>query len=210
MLCFNNITGDKTLKGIANLIKLLPTGTGFAFQFLSALLTNNGHCNGVNKVLTSLLLIGCAFACSFSSFTDSYVGIDGKLYYGIVTKTGLWCFYDPNAKSIDLSSYKLKLGDFVHAFFSTFVFGIVAMLDKNTVECFYPAFLKYQATLLKVLPTIVGGMASVVFMLFPDHRNGIGYPPSKAAQSFASEDLHRDLLESGSQSFAQKEPLESS
>jgi ABC-type uncharacterized transport system permease subunit len=98
-------TAEKTLKGIANLIKLLPTGTGFLFQFLSALLTDNGHCNDLNKVLTSLLLIGCAFSCCFSSFTDSYVGVDGKLYYGIATKTGLWCFYDPNSKSLDLSRY---------------------------------------------------------------------------------------------------------
>lgn len=105
MLCFSKITGETTLKGIAALIKLLPTGTVFAFQFLSALLTNNGNCNDFNKVLTSLLLIGCAFSCCFSSFTDSYVGVDGKLYYGIATKTGLWCFYDPNAKSLDLSRY---------------------------------------------------------------------------------------------------------
>ncbi|XP_078171112.1 protein DMP2-like [Carex rostrata] len=202
MLCFNKITGEQTLKGIAALIKLLPTGTVFAFQFLSALLTNNGNCNDFNKVLTSLLLVGCAFSCCFSSFTDSYVGVDGKLYYGIATKTGLWCFYDPNAKSLDLSSYKLRTSDFVHAFFSTFIFGVVAMLDKNTVECFYPAFLQYQATLLKVLPTVVGGMTSAVFMLFPDHRHGIGYPPSKATQNFTQKDLHKDLLESGSQSFA--------
>lgn len=90
----------------------------------------------------------------------------------------------------------------MHAFFSTFVFGVVAMLDKNTVECFYPAFLQYQTTLLKVLPTVVGGMVSAVFMLFPDHRHGIGYPPSKATQNFTQKDLPKDLLESGSQSSA--------
>jgi Protein of unknown function (DUF679) len=103
-----------------------------------------------------------------------------------------------------IASYKLRTGDFVHAFFSTFVFAIVAMLDKNTVECFYPAFLNYQATLLKVLPTVVGGMASVVSMLFPDHRHGIGYPPSKTTKTFTQKDLEKDLLESGSESSAPK------
>jgi Protein of unknown function (DUF679) len=105
--------------------------------------------------------------------------------------------------SMKTASYKLRMGDFVHAFFTTFVFASVAMLDKNTVECFYPAFLNYQDTLLKVLPTVVGGMASTVFMLFPDHRHGIGYPPSKATKTFTQKDLEKDLLESGSESSAQ-------
>lgn len=41
--------GDRVFKGVGDLIKLLPSGTVFLFQFLSPLLTNNGQCHTVNK-----------------------------------------------------------------------------------------------------------------------------------------------------------------
>ncbi|KAE8670383.1 hypothetical protein F3Y22_tig00112159pilonHSYRG00377 [Hibiscus syriacus] len=118
---------DRTLTGLGNLIKLLPTGTVFVFQFLNPVLTNYGHCSPVNKVLTSILIALCGFSCAFSCFTDSYEDGDGRVHYGIAIVNGLW----PSSGSVGLSKYKLRVGDFVHVFFSVIVFAVLSLLDSN-------------------------------------------------------------------------------
>ncbi|XP_010938910.2 protein DMP2-like [Elaeis guineensis] len=170
--------GDRAFKGVADLMKLLPSGTVFLFQFLNPLLTNAGHCHTVNKYLSGALLAICGFSCCFSSFSDSYIGSDGKVYHGLVTKDGLWSFSDPNASSKVLSKYKLRYGDFVHAFLSLIVLAVIALLDGNIVSCFYPSFESEEKTLLMVLPTVVGGLASSAFMIFFNNRHGIGNAPT--------------------------------
>ncbi|XP_061367980.1 protein DMP2-like [Gastrolobium bilobum] len=167
-----------TLSAIGNLIKLLPTGTVFLFQFLNPVVTNSGHCNTTNKYLSAILLVVCGFSCVFSSFTDSYTGSDNQRHYGIVTTKGLWPSPASQSQSIDLSMYKLKFGDFVHAALSLFVFAVLGLLDTNTVLCFYPEFEKNQMSLLQVLPTAIGVFTGGVFMMFPNNRHGIGYPKS--------------------------------
>ncbi|XP_031252067.1 protein DMP2-like [Pistacia vera] len=181
----SNSISDKTFTGLGNLIKLLPTGTVFVFQFLNPVLTNNGNCSTVNKYLTSFLIGLCGLSCALSCFTDSYKGSDGKTHYGFVTTTGLWP--STNAGSVDLSKYKLRFGDFVHAFFSIIVFGVVSLLDSNTVECFYPSFESSEKILLMVLPPVIGVISGGVFMAFPNTRHGIGYPSSSSSDS-SSED----------------------
>ncbi|XP_057957160.1 protein DMP2-like [Malania oleifera] len=168
---------DMTFSGIGNLIKLLPTGTVFAFQFLNPVLSNNGQCHPVNKVLTSVLIGLCGLSCFFSSFTDSYTGSDGATHYGIVTTKGLWPSPD-SSESVDVSQYKLQVGDFVHALFSVVVFAAVSLLDSNTVDCFYPSFESTQKALMMSLPPVIGVVASAVFAVFPCRRHGIGYPSS--------------------------------
>ncbi|GKV39094.1 hypothetical protein SLEP1_g46908 [Rubroshorea leprosula] len=169
---------NKTLSGVGNLIKLLPTGTVFLFQFLNPIVTNNGDCQtGIYKPLTVILLAVCAFSCAFACFTDSYKGSDGLTHYGMVTKNGLWP--SPSSEHVNLSSYKLRFRDFVHAYFTVKVFAVVALLDGNTVHCFYPAEQKStEKILLKVLPPAIGTISGAVFMLFPNKRHGIGYPSS--------------------------------
>ena len=167
---------DKTLSGLGNLIKVLPTGTVFLYQFLNHVVSNNGDCKTINKYLTAILVGVCGLSCVFSSFTDSYVGSDGKTYYGIVTSKGIWP--STNSKNVNLSSYKLRFGDFVHALFALLVFAVLVLLDQNTVGCFYPSSESLEKILLKVLPPIVGAVSSVVFMYFPNSRHGIGYPSS--------------------------------
>ena len=168
---------DKTLSGLGNLIRILPTGAVFLYQFLSPVLSNNGHCaKTINKSLTAILVAVCGFSCFFSSFTDSYVGDDKKTHYGVATLKGLWPSAD--SKNVDLSAYKLRIGDFVHAFFALIVFGVLVLLDQKTVNCFYPLSDSTEETLLKVLPPIVGAISGVVFMVFPNNRHGIGYPSS--------------------------------
>uniref|UniRef100_A0A2N9HJ24 DUF679 domain membrane protein 2 n=1 Tax=Fagus sylvatica TaxID=28930 RepID=A0A2N9HJ24_FAGSY len=175
---------DKTLSGLGNLIKHLPTGTVFMYEFLSPVVSNNGDCETINKYLTAILVGLCGFSCAFSSFTDSYVGDDGIPHYGVVTSKGIWP--SSESKNVDLSSYKLRFGDFVHAFFALIVFATLVLLDQNTVGCFYPVSESFEKTLFKVLPPIVGAISSVVFMFFPDNRHGIGYPSSTTDSSSQS------------------------
>ncbi|KAK4482910.1 hypothetical protein RD792_010083 [Penstemon davidsonii] len=169
-----------TFTGFGNLIKLLPTGTVFIFQFLNPVLTNNGQCHTINKYLSSILIVACGFSCCFASFTDSYTDSQGNIHYGIATKRGLWPNSSPsNITQEDLSKYKLRFGDFVHAFFSLIVFAVVALLDPNSVECFYPSFESAQKILLMTLPPVIGAVSGSIFVMFPNNRHGIGYPYSQ-------------------------------
>ncbi|KAA8527520.1 hypothetical protein F0562_034765 [Nyssa sinensis] len=111
---------------------------------------------------------------------DSYTDDDGKTHYGIATMKGLWPSKDSRSK--DLSSYKLRFGDFVHAFFSLVVFAVVSLLDSNTVQCFYPSFESSEKVLLMVLPPVIGAVSSSVFVMFPNKRHGIGYPSSQSSK----------------------------
>ncbi|CAI8610554.1 unnamed protein product [Vicia faba] len=161
--------------GIGSLIKLLPTGTIFLFQFLNPVLTNSGQCKTSNKYLTSILLLTCGFNCFFSTFTDSYTGTDKKRHYGVVTTKGLWP--SPESTSlVDLSKYRLRGSDFVHASLSLLIFALLGLLDTNTVHCFYPSFQSTQQRLLQVLPPVIGVFVGWIFVIFPQHRHGIGYP----------------------------------
>ncbi|KAL8196182.1 hypothetical protein R6Q57_025182 [Mikania cordata] len=172
---------NKTLSGVGNLIKLLPTGTVFMFQFLNPVLTNNGHCTTLNKYLSSVLITLCGLSCIFSSFTDSYQDESGTTRYVIVTPHGL-CPAPESASCVDVSKYKLRFGDFVHAAFGAVVFAVVALLDDNTVECLYPAFETNEKMLMMAVPPVIGAVSGSVFMLFPNTRHGIGYPNTSESQ----------------------------
>ncbi|KAK6265495.1 hypothetical protein QUC31_016332 [Theobroma cacao] len=176
---------DKTFTSIGNLIKLLPTGTVFIFQFLNPILTNNGDCSPANKVLTSILIGLCGFSCAFASFTDSYKGSDGIVHYGIATVSGLWP--STNSGSSNLSSYKLTISDFVHAFFSVIVFAVLSLLDSNTVQCFYPSFESTEKALLMALPPVIGAISGTLFMALPNSRQGIGYRSSTDSSSSSND-----------------------
>ncbi|XP_022138123.1 uncharacterized protein LOC111009371 [Momordica charantia] len=169
---------QKTLTGAGNLIRLLPTGTVFLFQFLSPVLTNSGHCEPINKSLSAALIALCGLSCFLSSFTDSYTGDDGAVHCGFATPTGMWPA--PDSKAVDLSPYKLRAGDFVHATFSALVFGALVVLDSDTVRCFFPSFAAADKMLVQVLPPVVGAVSSAVFVMFPNTRHGIGYYESSA------------------------------
>ncbi|KAF5175569.1 Dmp2 [Thalictrum thalictroides] len=173
---------QKTVTGLGNLVKLLPSGTFFLFVFLNPALTNNGECRTSNKYLTAIFLALCGFACCFSWFTDSYIDKNGKVQYGIVTKKGLYPLSDPDSSSVNLSAYKLCLGDFAHAFLSVIVFAIVALLDPNTMDCFYPSFESTQKQLIMALPPVVAAVASSAFVMFPNQRHGLGFPPREASE----------------------------
>ncbi|KAI8011215.1 Protein DMP2 [Camellia lanceoleosa] len=178
-----NIT-DKTYATAGNLIKLLPTGTVFFFQFFNPVFTNNGTCHVANKYLTAFLIGVCGISCFMSTFHDSYKGSDKNTHYGIATLKGIW----PSTASdgVDLSVLRLRPGDFVHAFFALIVFAVVSLLDANTVNCFYPSFISSQKVLVMVLPPLVGAVAGFVSMVFPYTRHGIGYPSTQSSTTQSS------------------------
>lgn len=172
---------QKGLESLAKLVQLLPTATVLVFNIFSPAFTNEGHCHKVNKIITVGLLGFCALSSYFDSFTDTIRDEDGKLHYGIATKNGLWIFFGTlkTNSDIDLSAYRLTFADFVHAVLSLVVFGTVALMNTNVVRCFYPSLSEDKKSLLMALPGSVGFASSVVFLLFPSKRHGIGYPRPK-------------------------------
>ncbi|GAB4851191.1 hypothetical protein Ancab_030485 [Ancistrocladus abbreviatus] len=156
---------------------------GLCLVVFVPILSNNGQCELVNKILTAILIAACGFSCALASFTDSYTDKNGKTHYGIVTTKRLWTFDDSDLDiggDKEASQYKLRFADFVHAGFSLLVFSVVTILNSNTVDCFYPSLEAYENTLVAVLPAVISAVASLVFMLFPLTRHGIGSNPNSS------------------------------
>ncbi|XP_047322261.1 protein DMP2-like [Impatiens glandulifera] len=171
----NKGTMVTTMNGLGNLVKLLPTGTVFTFEFLNPVLSNNGHCRPFEKYVTSFLILVCGLSCFFTTFSDSYTSNDGKTRYGFATFKGIWP--SPSSEdSINMNKYKIKLGDFAHATLALMVFAVLALLDSNTLGCFYPGFESDGKKLLMLLPPVIGAFSGLVFAFFPSERHCVGYP----------------------------------
>eukprot|EP01018_Ginkgo_biloba_P016638 Gb_04838 [translate_table: standard] len=174
----SNSIVTQTLASTAHLANLLPTGTLLAFQILCPTLSNNGRCDPVGRFMTQILLTLCGISCFMACFTDSFRGSDGKIYYGFATPRGFWTFEYVNGGNEvpDPAKYKLRFVDFVHAFLSVLVFGAIALYDRNVVSCFYPNPKYETKEVLDVLPVAIGVICSLLFVVFPTTRHGIGYP----------------------------------
>ncbi|KAE8076911.1 hypothetical protein FH972_015529 [Carpinus fangiana] len=176
---------------LGDVIKLLPTGSVFLFQFFSPILSNHGQCHSYNKYLTAFLVGCCGLSCFFSTFTDSCVDVhdENKIYYGFVKpKGGLWTLpgteRPPAPEQLKRVPEKIGFADFVHAILAVIVFGAVVLLDTNTVKCFYPpATESTQKTMLSVVPAVVGAVCSMLIPLYPGKRRGIGYRSTKKSKS---------------------------
>lgn len=200
----------KALPGSANLSNLLPTGTVFAFQAIIPSFSNNGKCETIHKYMTLGVIIVCSLACFISSFTDSFVGKDGKLYYGIATINGLWVFNDDDDDDLDLEKnqeeaekilkkYRLTAIDFIHACCSLTLFLVLACSSFNVQGCFFPEPGPNGNALMTNLPLAAGIFASGLFMLFPTKRRGFGYADKP--------DHGNRKEEKQTQEIANKEPL---
>ncbi|XP_059670586.1 protein DMP4-like [Cornus florida] len=168
---------SQTFKSSANLANLLPTGTVLAFQLLSPIFTNEGECTSVSRTLTAGLIGLCGLSCFLVSFTDSFKDKKGNVCYGFATFRGLW-FIDCSATlppEIN-AKYRLRVMDFMHAFMSMLVFGAVALFEEDVVDCFYPKPTDETKELLTSLPVGIGVICSMLFVLFPSKRHGIGFP----------------------------------
>ncbi|KAM1144698.1 hypothetical protein FF1_033465 [Malus domestica] len=171
----NQYAVHQTLASAANLTNLLPTSTVLAFHTLIPTFSNNGSCQLFNKYLTTCVITFCALLCFLSSFTDSFMDNDRKLYYGIATFKGMYIFNCSNAEDMDrdLKNYKIKFIDFVHAFMSLFVFLVFALCNFNVQSCFFSEAGIGELTMN--LPLGAGILSSFLFTIFPTTRRGIGY-----------------------------------
>ncbi|CAL5377946.1 unnamed protein product [Camellia sinensis] len=168
---------SQTLTSTANLANLLPTGTILAFQLLTPIFTTNGSCDSATRPMTLILLLLLATSCFLSSFTDSFKSPEGQVYYGFATFKGMWLFdYQSNTGLPDLSKYRVTPIDVVHAVLSMLVFVAVALRDKNVLSCFYPKPAHETQEVLDIVPVGIGLICSLLFMVFPTRRHGIGYP----------------------------------
>lgn len=172
---------SQTLASTAQLANLLPTGTLLALQTVTPIFTNHGSCDVVTRPLTAMLLAFLTIFCFLASFTDSFKTSDGQVFYGFATFKGMWVFdYQTAAASglPDLRMYKLRGVDWIHAFVSAFVLVTLAMRDRSVVSCFYPRPSHEAQEVLDIVPLGLGLACSLVFVIFPSKRHGIGYPVS--------------------------------
>lgn len=174
---------SQTLASTAQLTNLLPTGTLLALQTITPIFTNHGSCDAATRPLTAILLTFLTAACFLASFTDSFKSSDGQVFYGFATFKGMWLFDSQTAKAStsglpDLRKYKLNTVDWIHAFVSAFVLVTLAMRDRSVVSCFYPQPSHEAQEVLDIVPLGLGLICSLVFVIFPSKRHGIGYPVS--------------------------------
>ncbi|KAF3451426.1 hypothetical protein FNV43_RR07521 [Rhamnella rubrinervis] len=170
---------SQTFKSTAHLAKLLPTGTVLAFQLLSPIFTNQGNCDSVSRSMTAGLVALCGISCFLLSFTDSFSDKNGNVCYGFATIRGLWII-DGSAilPTEEAAKYRLQFIDFMHAFMSILVFAAVALFDQNVVSCFYPEPSDETQEMLTAFPVGIGVICSMLFVVFPTKRHGIGFPLS--------------------------------
>ncbi|KAJ8616396.1 hypothetical protein MRB53_035768 [Persea americana] len=171
----------KMFTGSGHLSNLLPTGTVLTFQFLSPLFTNRGHCTSLNRDWAAGLVAICGVLCFVLCFTDSFRDEKGKVRYGLATKKGLWVFDSKAATKLSpevAATYRLRFIDFVHAFMSILVFSAIVLFDQNVMSCFYPTPSEERKELIKSLPIWIGISCTVLFVIVPTKRHGIGFPLS--------------------------------
>ncbi|XP_044465045.1 protein DMP7-like [Mangifera indica] len=166
----------KTIKGTGHLIRLLPTGSVLTFQIVSPILTHQGKCpTHTNRVITLAFLALCGLSCFILRLTDSFRDERAKVRHGLATFRGLWVLDTPLKLSPEEAArYRLKFIDFFHAFASILVFAAVALFDKNVVNCFCPHPSDETKELLVSVPVCIGVACSILFVLFPSKRHGIG------------------------------------
>jgi len=161
------------LSGTARLNVLLPTVTILAFSIFAPLLTDDGECKAFNRWLMGIFLALLAVSCVFFTLTDSFRSATGRLYYGVATFRGIWTFNGGKKKPRVPSDYRLRWSDLFHASLSLVSFLAFAGLHQDVVKCYYPAL---PRKVTNTLPLVVGFFVSILFVVFPSKRRGIGYP----------------------------------
>ncbi|XP_065878853.1 protein DMP4 [Euphorbia lathyris] len=170
---------NQTFKSSAHLANLLPTGTVLAFQLLSPIFSNSGNCDSVSRFMTAGLVILCGLSCFVSNFTDSFIDKNGDACYGLATFRGLWIIDGSATVPPEVAvKYRVQFIDFVHAVMSVLVFTAIALFDQNVVSCFYPTPSAETQEVLTSLPVGIGVVCSMLFVVFPTQRHGIGFPRS--------------------------------
>ncbi|CAH9113727.1 unnamed protein product [Cuscuta europaea] len=169
---------SQTFQSVAHLANRLPTGAVLAFQLLAPIFSNMGHCDPAGRAMTAALVAVCGLSCFVLSFTDSFRDQRGNVCYGFATRKGLWVIDGSAAKvPAELAEkYRVQFIDFMHAVMSVLVFAAVALFDQNVVSCFYPTPSEETKEVLTAMPVGIGVFCSMLFVIFPTKRHGIGFP----------------------------------
>ncbi|RLM69891.1 uncharacterized protein C2845_PM17G02960 [Panicum miliaceum] len=177
---------DKSLGTVANLSKLLPTGTTLAFQTMAPAFTKGGECqdHDVNFAFTWGLISFLTVLCAALSFTDSITDDDGVTYYGVATPRGFKLFNQNLRRMKKLSGgenirhlrrrMKMNWMDFLHAGVSAAVFVALAFCDAGVQRCLVKQESGPWKDFLNHLPLAVGFLASFVLIIYPSKRKGFG------------------------------------
>lgn len=161
------------LSGTARLNVLLPTAVILAFTIFSPLLTNDGKCNPLERWLMGCFLGVSAVSCVLFSFTDSFRTAKGRQHYGVATFHGIWTFNGGRTKPRVPSDYRLRWSDLFHASLSLIAFLTFAASHYDVLNC-YRLHLPRKVT--NTVPLVIGFAISLLFVMFPSRRRGIGYP----------------------------------
>ncbi|GAB2224024.1 hypothetical protein Droror1_Dr00004770 [Drosera rotundifolia] len=161
------------LSGTARLNVLLPSFTILAFTIFAPILTNNGKCDTLNRYLMAVFLAISAASCIFFSITDSFKSAQGRSYYGVATFRGIWTFNGGRNKPLVPADYRLRWWDLFHSSLSLVAFLTFAASYNDIVQCYHP---KMSKKIRNIVPLVVGFVVSVLFVLIPTRRRGIGYP----------------------------------
>jgi hypothetical protein len=167
-----------SLSSLSNLAKMLPTGVIFVFQILSNLLSGNGDCGKGHKILVGVCLGILGIVCFVLSFSDTFTDSNGKVRYGIATRSGMATVSSGKnkVKPSNESDYKLEFKDFLGAVLAVVLFAVVSLTDKNVVQCLYPSAKSSINKWVQALPVAVSLVTSAVFVLIPSKRQGISHP----------------------------------
>jgi hypothetical protein len=129
--------------------------------------------------MTAGLVVLCGLSCFLSSFSDSFRDKKGNVCYGLATFRGLWVIDGSATIPPEVAAnYRLRFIDFMHALMSILVFAAIALFDQNVVDCFYPSPSTKAQEVLTALPVGIGALCSMLFIVFPTKRHGIGFPLS--------------------------------
>lgn len=161
------------LSGTARLNVLLPTATILAFAIFAPLLTNDGKCKTLERWLMGFFLALSSASCVFFSITDSFRTATGRLHYGVATVNGIWTFNGGRTKPCVPSDYRLRWGDLFHASLSLIAFLTFAASHYDVLNCYH---LIVPRKVTNSVPLVVGFVVSLLFVMFPSRRRGIGYP----------------------------------
>lgn len=161
------------LSGTARLNVLLPTATILAFTIFAPLLTDDGKCTTLSRYLMGSFILVLSASCVFFTITDSFRTATGRLYYGVATFRGIWTFNGGRRRPLVPYDYRLRWDDLFHASFSLIAFLTFAGLHNDVVSCYYP---NMPRKVTNNVPLVVGFLVSVLFVVFPSRRRGIGYP----------------------------------
>jgi hypothetical protein len=163
------------LSGTARLNVLLPTATILAFAIFAPPLTDDGKCARANRVLTAAFVVLCAASCVFFTLTDSFRSATGRLRYGVATPTGIRTFCAGHGKKgpREPEKYRLRWPDLFHTALALVAFVTFAASHHDIVQCYYPGV---PRKVVNTVPLVIGFVVSLLFVMFPSKRRGIGYP----------------------------------